>query len=1486
MSQTALRQNHKRMKKPIFLRLFIPLGFAMLAATIHGQDLPYQLGLEPAPLTPDELFVLANVPLIELPDQYKGPDAPLLPVSVDNSTQPYFRPITSQTGYECGQSAGVAFNFTYEIDRLRNLPANTTGNQYPTHFVWDFLNSGNNYVGASFFDSWEIVKACGTMNVAEYGGTLGYGGYKRWINGYDVYYSGMHNRLTSVEGIRCDSPDGLQTLKYWLYDHLEGSTVGGVANIYGQYFGSVPTTLPPGTPEAGKFVQTYWGGSPSHAWTIVGFNDSIRFDYNNDGQYTNNIDITGDGIVDMHDWEIGGVKLANGYAGTGWCNSGFCYTMYKCLADNIGSGGIWNHTAYIVDPKFTCEPKLTMKVTLKHTSRDKIKVTVGTSVDLSSQFPTYVQEYPIFSYQGGGNYMQGGTSEADKTIEFGLDLTPLLSQFASGQPVKYFLQVQENDPGNSFDGEIVSCALIDYTGGSPVTINFPSNNVPLFNNDITRITVNHTANFNKPAITTASLPMGTVYQPYSCQLNASGGTPPYLWDVKLFYPESTNASVFPSVTAQQLTLTNNNSGYAIKNLDFSLPFYKKTVNKLYIYADGYILFDDQPYTYPYLVDKKLLFKQTSIISPFMADLNLYPSQSDGVWYEGDATYAIIRWKASINGMAGSSSVNVAVKLYPNGTIEYYYGNMNFPAGIAWTGGISGGDNNNYQFSMFNGSSTVPANTLDKFTACAYPVEMILSEDGLFSGTPQNAYQILPITFRVTDNNGISNTKMLNFSVNGLLLDYTILSGGDTLIEFGETAQVSISLQNIGQVAVNNVYIWVSENDPYITLIDSTQSIGTINPGMMLNFPNAFSFLVSPNIPDLHPFALTFHLTSSQLNYNLEIQLLAHAPDLNVSGVAVEDGDNRRLDPGETATLLMTIANHGSAGVHDMEVTVSAADPLITVNAGTATIPLLEPDSSYQLSFSITALPEAPFEHLYALRADITAPDNFSQSDTSWLLSGEIIEDFESATFEKFNWEFGVVPWDINDFEPWEGNYSAKSGWTFDNATAELRIPVIVLQDGEISFLRKTSCEYDPSGGANFDHLAFTIDGYEMDRWDGVTPWTLETYPVTKGFHIFRWLYQKDATISANLDCVWIDFVTFPPFSSGLPAVAGAPQSFVKTLDEGQSITDQLTVTNTGGGILNYTVMVFDTSANKQSSSDNLAGSAITCNATSYVPGQAFSWNFTLTNSSPDNENIEEVRMDFPQGVVVTGATNFSGGSLGDLVYDGTTGNGPSISWYGESTGGQGVVKPGETATANVTGTIDGSQTYDVFVVYSIRGDSTGVLPHNNAHEIRIANDGLSNPWLSFSANTGDLFANESDPVTITFDASSLTAGDYAADILLRDLYNNIVTLPVALHVNEVTGIPGTKPEPGTSLLANYPNPFSSSTIIRYSLGDPGQARMDIFDLGGRNMSTLVNTYQKAGEYRITWNGRDAGGRLLPGGIYECRLTAGNYSGCLKIIIIR
>ena len=68
-------------------------------------------------------------------------------------------------------------------------------------------------------------------------------------------------------------------------------------------------------------------------------------------------------------------------------------------------------------------------------------------------------------------------------------------------------------------------------------------------------------------------------------------------------------------------------------------------------------------------------------------------------------------------------------------------------------------------------------------------------------------------------------------------------------------------------------------------------------------------------------------------------------------------------------------------------------------------------------------------------------------------------------------------------------------------------------------------------GENFSHLLaghIFIDGVEMDKWAGETPWDLASFEVTSGNHVFEWLYTKDQGIVSGSDCVWIDYIIFPP----------------------------------------------------------------------------------------------------------------------------------------------------------------------------------------------------------------------------------------------------------------------------------------------------------------------------------------------------------------------
>jgi hypothetical protein len=86
-------------------------------------------------------------------------------------------------------------------------------------------------------------------------------------------------------------------------------------------------------------------------------------------------------------------------------------------------------------------------------------------------------------------------------------------------------------------------------------------------------------------------------------------------------------------------------------------------------------------------------------------------------------------------------------------------------------------------------------------------------------------------------------------------------------------------------------------------------------------------------------------------------------------------------------------------------------------------------------------------------------------------------------------------------------------------------------------------------------------------------------------------------------------------------------------------------------------------------------------------------------------------------------------------------------------------------------------------------------------------------------------------------------------------------------------------EPGLkhfALYPNHPNPFNPTTTIRYTLPKSSKVTLTIYDLLGREITTLVNKIQTPGEYAVQWNGQEH-----PSGIYICYLQAGDFTETRK-----
>jgi hypothetical protein len=85
---------------------------------------------------------------------------------------------------------------------------------------------------------------------------------------------------------------------------------------------------------------------------------------------------------------------------------------------------------------------------------------------------------------------------------------------------------------------------------------------------------------------------------------------------------------------------------------------------------------------------------------------------------------------------------------------------------------------------------------------------------------------------------------------------------------------------------------------------------------------------------------------------------------------------------------------------------------------------------------------------------------------------------------------------------------------------------------------------------------------------------------------------------------------------------------------------------------------------------------------------------------------------------------------------------------------------------------------------------------------------------------------------------------------------------------------------------NYPNPFNPSTMITYSVPQKVSVRIDIYNILGQRVSSLVNQEQVAGTHSLVWNGHDNRNIQVSSGVYFLKMQAGSFSDIKKMLLMK
>jgi len=116
--------------------------------------------------------------------------------------------------------------------------------------------------------------------------------------------------------------------------------------------------------------------------------------------------------------------------------------------------------------------------------------------------------------------------------------------------------------------------------------------------------------------------------------------------------------------------------------------------------------------------------------------------------------------------------------------------------------------------------------------------------------------------------------------------------------------------------------------------------------------------------------------------------------------------------------------------------------------------------------------------------------------------------------------------------------------------------------------------------------------------------------------------------------------------------------------------------------------------------------------------------------------------------------------------------------------------------------------------------------------------------------------------------------------------DDVYALSTSYSVSVPDERPRVTPRPEISLDQNFPNPFNPVTKIVFTMSEPGQMRLCVYDIAGRVVRVLKEGSVDAGGHEVTWDGKDDAGERVASGVYFYSLETEKASRARKMVIIR
>jgi len=345
-------------------------------------------------------------------------------------------------------------------------------------------------------------------------------------------------------------------------------------------------------------------------------------------------------------------------------------------------------------------------------------------------------------------------------------------------------------------------------------------------------------------------------------------------------------------------------------------------------------------------------------------------------------------------------------------------------------------------------------------------------------------------------------------------------------DYGESLYLDLGLKNIGSEPTDNIQVNITISDftQIIDLIDNQEYYGDFEAGEVKFINNGFAFQVSDYVSDQHNFRFIIK-AEGETTWSSFISTIINAPELVPLNISYHDyltgNGNNIPDPGETGQIVVFAKNTGHASSGETSVSINTSYPYITLLNETVNVGIIAPGAKTPAQFIVKVNDWVPVQGDFAAIFCTVASEPYSGDSVFQLKIGEVVEDFETGDFTKFNWiNTGEEAWIISSTAPYEGSFCAASGNISYEESSGLEINIDVQKPDSISFFYKLEVE-------TFASLAFYVDGVLEGKWSGNKSWKKYQEYVPVGLHNFKWVFINDSLNQGGENRAYLDYINLP-----------------------------------------------------------------------------------------------------------------------------------------------------------------------------------------------------------------------------------------------------------------------------------------------------------------------------------------------------------------------